>query len=256
MAIHGGNMKNLVVTGLLILGFSAPAANVNASPRTQMDQNKLRDFTYHYSLSQRAIDTLLGHVATRDSDLDMVLDILRDCHLTQVDDGATVTHRIAAEKGCDIEYTSKTTTSDKGLNDNGDPITETDTESSLTVKTESLASIMGFRSWTSHTQTHAETLASSPVYSEITVATSHFVTDYAETVSLSTNTRHYENLETDEQPYFRNATIQFKDFSSQFEVKATVRSGVVFKTVARQDGVEVTLSDLVKTYTAELVGLD
>ena len=57
-------------------------------------------------------------------------------------------------------------------------------------------------------------------------------------------------------PVCRQATIQFKDFSSQFEVKATVRSGVVFKPVARKDGLEVTLEDLIKTYTAELVGLD
>jgi hypothetical protein len=186
----------------------------------------------------------------------MVLDILRDCRLTEKEEGTSIVHRISADNGCDIEYTLKTTTTDLGLNENGDPITETDRTSKLTVKTESLASIMGFRSWEMNVKTHAETLASSPVYAETSVATSHFVADYNEVVSLSTNTRHYENLETDEQPYFRSATIQFKDFSSQFEVRATVRSGVVFKPVARMDGVEVTLADLVRTYTAELVGLE
>jgi len=239
------NLKlKLVFIVSLVTGFFGVAANA--------DNNRVQEFSHHYELTRQALESLLGHKISRpNKDLAVVLQLLKGCQVSELGEGEL--HLISGE-GCGLNFQRRASAYDHGVNENGDPIIEIEVEENLIVESEDLVGVLGFSSWKFTEITRSETLVSTPVLENVSRTSGQFLTDAKQEVILSANTRHYINLETDEQPYFRDLTLKFEDFSTNFEIKATVQDGVATKVTARRDNARTSYEQLVELFTHSLIG--
>lgn len=214
----------------------------------------VRNFSNQYAEVQDVISALFGRpVHLKSENALSMYGQLQSCLITEQADGNFLS--IGGDR-CKVSYKLEATTENLGLNENGDPVTETTTNEIFSVLDSGLISQAGLSGWTTSRMERRDTLVSTPAHALTAVEKMYIVMADGREVEANKKVRLYTNMENQEETFFNQQTFNFKDFIIGYNVKVELtENGELKHGEAKINGEVFALNDVITIFTPAFVGL-
>jgi hypothetical protein len=206
-----------IAVSLLVSTHATFAEDLNPSaPLTEAQKLQTTEFTAGYLKTLEVVETIMGlRNDSRDPETARLLELLKGCAYFVFADGDLLT---VEGENCKIQFERTLSKASAGNDEMGNEIVVESTSEFLVINDDSIADLVGLRSWRFTKTVRGESLASTPVDLKVTQSHLHALTNSGQLVEMSSQQRLYTNLENFEETYFRRQILDFEKFDVRYEV--------------------------------------